>query len=150
MTQALLRTSLYELDYFLWTEEIVNKLRMREINELDLENLIEEIEDLGRSQKQALKSRLRELLEHILKRTYINMPDCDRGWVESIDKQRIGLRDLIKDSPSLKPYFFKVFDESFDDALKIVRRGYPQVQFPDSWQFSQDLETLLNVDFWLE
>ncbi|AFZ58842.1 DUF29 domain-containing protein [Anabaena cylindrica FACHB-243] len=148
MTQTQIAVSLYEQDYLLWIEDIVNKLRNRDIEGLDFENLIEEIEDLGRSDKRELESRLRELLEHILKRKYVNMPDCYRGWVESIDKQRIGIRKLLKDSLSLKPYFSQVFDEAYEDTLKIVRRGYPQCKFPDIWPFSRDLEAMLNVDFW--
>jgi hypothetical protein len=150
MTQTPIAVSLYEQDYLLWIEDTVNKLRSRDIGGLDFENLIEEIESLGRSDKRELESRLRELLEHILKRKYVNMPDCYRGWVESIIKQRIGIRDLLEDSPSLKPYFAKVFDKAYADTLKIVRRGYPQCEFPDTWPFSCDIEAMLNVDFWEE
>ncbi|GCL39632.1 MAG: DUF29 domain-containing protein [Sphaerospermopsis kisseleviana] len=148
MTQTQVAVSLYEQDYLLWIEDTVNKLQSRDIEGLDFENLIEEIESLGRSDKRELESRLRELLEHILKRKYLNMPDCYRGWVESIIKQRIGIRDLLKDSPSLKPYFAKVFDEAYADALKVVYKSYPQCEFPDTWPFSRDIEAMLNVDFW--
>jgi len=148
MTQIATAPSLYDRDYLLWTEDIVKKLQARDLAGLDFENLIEEIEDLGRSQRQQLENRLGELFEHILKRTYINMPDCYRGWVESIDKQRVALKRLLRDSPSLKPYLAEVFDEVYADTLKIVRRAYPQYQFPDTWQFDRDRDSLLNVDFW--
>jgi hypothetical protein len=148
MTQTLPRTSLYELDYLLWTQDIVSKLRTKELEGLDFENLIEEIEDLGRSQRQELENRLGELFEHILKRTYVDMPDCYRGWVVSVDKQRVALKRLLKQSPSLKPYLAEVFDEVYQDTLKIVRREYPQDRFPDTWEFNRDLESLLNLDFW--
>ena len=46
------------------------------------------------------------------------------------------------------PYFSQVFDEAYADALKIVRNGYPHVEFPDMWPFSCDIEAMLNVDFW--
>jgi hypothetical protein len=97
MIQTQIAVSLYEQDYVLWIEDIVQKLRTRDIDGLDFDNLIEEIESLGRSDKRELESRLRELLEHILKRNYVNMPNCYRGWVELIIKQRIGIRDLLKD-----------------------------------------------------
>ena len=148
MTQLPTQVSLYEQDYLLWIEDIVNKLRNRDIDGLDFDNLIEEIDSLGRSDKRELESRLRELLEHILKRKYVNMPDCYRGWVESINKQRIGIRKLLKDSPSLKPYFSEVFDEVYTDTLKIVSMSYPQCEFPDQWPFSCDIDAMLNVDFW--
>ena len=148
MTRTPIAVSLYEQDYLLWIEDIVHKLRSRDIEGLDIDNLIEEIEDLGRSDKRELENRLAELLEHILKRNYVHIPDCYRGWVESIIKQRIGIRKLLKNSPSLKPYFSQVFDEAYADALKIVRNGYPHVEFPDMWPFSCDIEAMLNVDFW--
>jgi len=148
MTRTQIAVSLYEQDYLLWIEDIVHKLRNRDIEGLDIDNLIEEIESLGRSDKRELESRLRELLELMLKQTYINMPDCYRGWVESIIKQRIALEALLEDSPSLKPYFVKVFDKAYTDTLKIVRKSYPQCEFPDTWPFSCDIEAMLNVDFW--
>jgi hypothetical protein len=150
MIETRIAVSLYEQDYLLWIEDIISKLRTRDIEGLDFDNLIEEIESLGRSDKRELESRLRELLEHILKRTYVNMPECYRGWVESIDKQRIALEQLLAESPSLKPYFTQVFDKAYTNTLKIVRRGYPQCKFPDTWPFSCDIDAMLNVDFWEE
>ena len=150
MIETQIAVSLYEQDYLLWIEDIVHKLQTRDIKDLDFDNLIEEIESLGRSQKHELENRLGELFEHILKRTYVNMPDCYRGWVESIDKQRVSIKRLLKQAPSLKPYFSQVFDEVYEDTLKIVRRGYPQCKFPDTWPFSCDIDAMLNVDFWEE
>ena len=149
MTQAPAALTLYDQDYLLWTEDTVNQLRNKSFHHLDLANLIEEIEDLGKSQKRELKSRLGELLEHILKRTYIDMPDCYHGWVELVDKQRIGLRRLLKDSPSLKPYLLEVFDEVYADTLIVVCRSYSQCKFPKKWPFERNLEALLTIDFWL-
>lgn len=150
MIETQIAVSLYEQDYLLWIEDIVHKLQTRDIKDLDFDNLIEEIESLGRSQKHELENRLGELFEHILKRTYVNMPDCYRGWVESIDKQRVSIKRLLKQAPSLKPYFSQVFDEVYEDTLKIVRRSYSQCEFPDIWPFSCDIDAMLNVDFWEE
>ena len=150
MIETQIAVSLYEQDYLLWIEDTVHKLQTRDIKGLDFDNLIEEIESLGRSQKHELENRLGELFEHILKRTYVNMPDCYRSWVESIDKQRVSIKRLLKQAPSLKPYFSQVFDEVYKDTLKIVRRGYPQCEFPDTWPFSCDIDAMLNVDFWEE
>ena len=150
MIETQIAISLYEQDYLLWIEDTVHKLQTRDIKGLDFDNLIEEIESLGRSQKHELENRLGELFEHILKRTYVNIPECYRGWVESIDKQRVSIKRLLKQAPSLKPYFSQVFDEVYKDTLKIVRRGYPQCEFPDTWPFSCDVDAMLNVDFWEE
>jgi hypothetical protein len=148
MTPNTVIRSSYEQDYLLWTEETVDRLRSKKFDSLDLENLIEEVLDLGRSQKRELKSRLGELLEHLLKRIYVTMSDCYRGWVESIIKQRKALKDLLADSPSLKPYFMEVFDSSYQYALDIVRNSYPQFCFPEKWPFEQGIDTLLTFNFW--
>lgn len=74
MTQIVTKKSLYESDFLLWTLEIATKLKARDFEHLDIENLIEEIEDLGRSPRKELESRLTTLLSHLLKRLYVNMP----------------------------------------------------------------------------
>lgn len=48
--------NLYDHDYLLWTEEVVNKLRTKDFDRLDIDNLIEEVESLGRSEKRELRS----------------------------------------------------------------------------------------------
>jgi hypothetical protein len=68
MTQLEKSTSLYERDILLWSEETAAKLRARDFDNLDIENLIEEVEALGISQKKELISRLIVLLEYLLKR----------------------------------------------------------------------------------
>ncbi len=141
-------SSLYDRDLNLWVEDTLAHLKAKNFDNLDVENLIEELEGLAGRDRRELKNRLGELLEHILKRTYISMPENYRVWIESINKQRIALRDLLEQSPSLKPYFLQVFDKTYQDTLKILRDSYPQYQFPDEWQFSRDIESLLHVDFW--
>jgi hypothetical protein len=90
-----MEVSLYERDFLLWTTDIVNKLKSKDFDHLDLENLIEEIETLGRSEKKELKSRLLVLLEHLLKRLYVNSPDNYRGWEITINEQQ--LNNYLKD-----------------------------------------------------
>ena len=74
MTQAIARKSLYESDFLLWTQDTIAKLRAKDFDHVDLENLIEEIESLRKSDKKEIKSRLTTLLTHLLKRIYVNMP----------------------------------------------------------------------------
>ncbi|MFN5967464.1 MAG: DUF29 domain-containing protein, partial [Pseudanabaena sp.] len=74
ITHKSLDTSLYEADFLLWTEATVAKLKARDFDHIDLENLIEEIESLGRSEKKEVRNRLKTLLEHLIKRIYVDMP----------------------------------------------------------------------------
>ena len=148
MTQLVEPQSLYDRDILLWVEDTVAKLKAHDFESLDLENLIEEVESLGISQKRELLSRLFTLLEHLLKRLYVDLPNDFHGWERTIRNQRIKLEILLKDVPSLKTIWNARFLEAWAIALKKVREDYPQVQFPDSWQFSSDLEAMLSDRFW--
>ena len=118
MTQATARQSLYESDYLLWIQETIAKLKNRDFENLDFENLIEEIEDLGRSQRKELESRLKTLIEHFLKRIYVNMPDCFNGWENTIREQRSQIEVLLNNYPSLKSYWNEHLNSAWMIALK--------------------------------
>ncbi|MBE9239916.1 DUF29 domain-containing protein [Synechocystis salina] len=141
-------TTLYEVDYLLWTEEIISKLKARDFEYLDVENLIEEIEDLGRSQKRELRQRLATLLEHLLKRIYVGMPQEYNGWERTIREQRRQIRFEIKASPSLKSIWEQSFDLAWEFALETVRDDYAEFNFPDLWPWESDIDTVLTVNFW--
>jgi len=142
--------SLYDVDFLLWTEAIAAKLRARDFANLDLENLIEEIEGLGKSDKKELLNRLATLIEHLLKRVYVNMPECFNGWERTIREQRKQIKRELKFSPSLIRFWDGFFDEALVDALDEVRseEGYRSINFPDTWQFNRDVEAILTVNFW--
>ncbi len=150
MTQTVARKSLYESDYLLWVQETIAKLKARDFDHVDFENLIEEIEDLGRSEKREIKSRLKTLLEHLLKRIYIDMPDCFNGWENTIEEQREEIIEELMDSPSLKRFWDELFDMSWQGALRKVRKEYQPkgFSFPDTWQFNRDIDSMLNDTFW--
>ncbi len=144
------KKSLYERDFYEWTEETLAKLRARDFNNLDIENLIEEIEGLGASQKKEVRNRLRVLLEHLLKRMYVDVPDCFNGWENTIRTQRNEIEEEFVDMPSLKRFWNEFFDRAWQRALSDVRFEYSKqgYQFPDTWQFSRELDAMLNVNFW--
>ncbi|NEP77564.1 MAG: DUF29 domain-containing protein [Okeania sp. SIO3C4] len=140
--------SLYHRDFMAWCENTAAKLRSRELDNLDFDNLIEEIESLGRSERRELKNRLMVLLAHILKRMYINTPENFNGWELTIVEQRKQIKSLLQDSPSLKPYLEAIFTEVYADALDIVRVEYKQTEFPDIWQFDSDSNALFSQNYW--
>ncbi len=112
-----MQTNLYNKDYCLWLEETVQLLREGRLTELDINNLIEEIEDMGISQKNALESNLIVLLMHLLKWKY--QPEKQSGsWRGSIREHRRRILKAFKNSPSLKRYFEGIFDESYQEARK--------------------------------
>jgi len=147
MTQAITKT-LYDRDFSLWLEETAARLRVKDFDRLDIDNLLEEIETLGRSERNELKSRLDTLLSHILKRVHVPIQDDYNGWERTIREQRKQIRRRLADSPSLKNYLPEIFDEVWKDVPIELKEDYPQFQFPSIWQFSRDIETILTEEFW--
>ncbi len=81
--------------------------------------MAEEIEDLGRSEKRAIKSNLRVLLAHLLKYKY--QPNKrSNSWRATIREHRLRIKEAFRDSPSLKRYFDEVFDEYYHNARAIA------------------------------
>ena len=153
MTETNLQQSLkqlYDKDFVRWVEATAACLHARDAEHLDWEGLLEEIEDLGKSTKRELESRLSVLLNHLLKRCYVELPDCYRGWQLTILAQRNALKRLLKQSPSLKPYLEALLDEVYQDALAEAREVYPESSLPQEFSFSRTTEDLLSRKFWAE
>ena len=139
---------LYDCDLNLWLENTIEQLQAGDLQDLDIENLIEELQGLAGRDKREVESRLEVLIEHIFKRCYVDLPECFRGWELTIIGQRSSLRKILKQSPSLKHYVDECFDECFDEALQKVTIGYPDIYFPNSWEFDRNLDVILSGKFW--
>jgi hypothetical protein len=112
-------SSLYEEDFYLWIETTVKQLKKGKFAEVDLANLIEEIESMGRSEKRALESNLVVLLMHLLKYKY--QPEkLSNSWLSTIFEHRRRLNKSLQDSPSLKKYFAENFMECYQDARQLA------------------------------
>ena len=107
--------NLYDQDFYLWIETISKQLKAGKFAEIDLANLIEEIESMGKSEKRELKSRLIVLLMHLLKWQY--QPEKrSESWRSTITEQRICIELLLEDSPSLQPLFIEIFADCYEKA----------------------------------
>ena len=125
------QTNLYDADYLLWIETTVEKLRQCDYAVIDWENVIEELADMGRSERHVLESNLVFILRHLLKWQY--QPSMRSGsWKGSIVEHRRRIRDDLKDSPSLKPYLEELFTECYADAIAqaSAETGLPHEMFP--------------------
>lgn len=108
---------LYKRDFNLWLEHTAARLRSRQLDQLDLDNLVEEIEGLSKSDKRAIASNLRVLLTHLLKWKY--QPDRRSGsWRGTIDEHRDRIQQILDDSPSLRNYYLEVFEQRYAKARK--------------------------------
>ncbi|MBD2681595.1 MULTISPECIES: DUF29 domain-containing protein [Nostoc] len=110
--------TLYDQDYYLWLRTTINQLRAGQFSAVDLDNLLEELETMGRSEKRGIKSLLIRLFEHLLKLTYWDRErERNEGhWKGEIRTFRREIKERLKESPSLKPYILEIFDECYQDA----------------------------------
>ncbi len=112
--------SLYDQDYQLWLEDTVAQLQSQNFSALDIENLIEEIESLGKSDRRSLSSYLRQLCEHFLKLRYweADRERCFRGWDLEIANFRLEIQAILEDSPSLRNALKERFSLEYGKARK--------------------------------
>ncbi|HAN46413.1 MAG TPA: DUF29 domain-containing protein [Cyanobacteria bacterium UBA8156] len=112
---------LYETDYQLWVNDTVTELRARNFENLDLENLIAEVESLGRSQKHAISSYLMGLCEHLLKIQYWESERelCLRGWKLEVRNFRLQLQEELAASPSLTSFLGDVFGKQYKNGRNL-------------------------------
>ncbi|WP_201322099.1 DUF29 domain-containing protein [Pseudanabaena sp. lw0831] len=130
--------ALYETDFNLWLTETVNLLRKGDVEKLDLENLAEEVEDMGNNRKDALESNLIRVLQHLLKWKYQPQKRTN-SWKASITEHSLRLTRAFKKSPSLKSYFEDVFAECYQDARLISAQetGLDILVFPEICLFER-------------
>jgi hypothetical protein len=114
---------LYEQDLYAWAQEQAARLREGAWHELDLEHLIEEIEDVGHSQRDALASHLVILLTHLLKLSITashqphDLVRAGRGWRGTCRTQRLQIAKRLRRNPSLR----STVPEECADAYEIAR-----------------------------
>jgi hypothetical protein len=140
---------LYETDFYAWTQEQARLLRERRWADLDLDNLVDEVESVGGSEKREIRNRLTVLLAHLLKWKY---QPGRRGpsWTGTIFEQRGQLADILEASPSLGDYFRKqVEDRYLSGRLGAAKEsGIAFGLFPEKCPFTVD--QVLDLEFFPE
>ena len=117
---------LYQEDIVLWSADQARALRnagaarINTPDPIDWRNVAEEIESLGRSERNALRSRLGVILEHLMKLTASPRKAPRRGWIETILAQRVEIERLLADSPSLRQEVARLIAEEIPRARKSV------------------------------
>lgn len=124
-----LAIDLYEVDFYAWTQKQSALLSRGQWQSLDIENLVEEIESLGKQQKQELRNRLGVLIGHLLKWEF--QPELrGKSWRATIREQRDRIKLHLKDNPSLKSYLNEAVIEAHKLALSLVVRE-TSLDYPD-------------------
>jgi len=136
-------TTLYETDFYGWIQQQADVLRAGNFAVLDMDNLIEEIEDMGKRQKQELRSRLSVLLMHLLKWQY--QPTLkSKSWELTTEEQRISLADHLLENPSLKAELPLACEKAYRYAVLAAAKetGLDKTAFPEQcpWTFEQVMD----------
>lgn len=109
----------YQQDFYTWLMHNAQLLRQGQWSEIDVENVAEELESMGRSEKRELVSRLAVLQAHLLKWAY--QPDKrSKSWKYTIKEQRQQVLEVLQDSPSLKYQLEEQLARAYQAALVIV------------------------------
>jgi hypothetical protein len=140
-------TKLYDRDFYAWATEQAGLLRAGQLAQADIENIAEEIESMGRSEKRELVNRLTVLLLHLLKWQF--QPGLrGNSWRGSIRVQRLSLASHLRDNPSLKAALPAAIEDAYRVALIEAgnETGLPESNFPAvcAWTFEQ----MMDEGFW--
>lgn len=145
MTNPTNRLAEYDGDFYAWTLQTAQQLRSGQLDQVDLTQVAEEIEDMGKSDRRALESHLKILMLHLLK--WHHQPS-HRGvsWRLSIANARDEIAAILRDSPSLRPRLDELAASRYTGARKqaILETGLAPSSFPETCPFS--VEQLLEED----
>ncbi len=142
-------SSTYETDYYAWAMQQAALLRQGRLADADIDNIAEELEDLGKAEKRELRNRLAVLLAHLLK--WQTQPG-GRGasWQLTIREQRLRLADHLTDNPSLRPIVPDIIGQVWPRAVLIAVRETKLAEnmFPAACPWTA--EQVLDEAFWPE
>lgn len=142
----------YGRDYYGWVQQNVRAIREGRIEDVDWAHVAEELEDMGKSERRALRSQLARLLAHLLKWSFQprRRRSSEHSWRATIEHARATVRELMQENPSLKPQLPGLFLSAYRDALALVvgETNLPKKTFPAScpWSFNQ----VMDQAFWPE
>jgi hypothetical protein len=118
---------LYDEDFVRWTEEQGAALRQAARSgtnlPLDWENLAEEVESLGRSERRELRNRIAVILEHLLELQCSRAQDPRSGWMDTIERERSNIGRLLEDSPSLRNELADLIAQEITRARRLAARS---------------------------
>ena len=150
------KTTLYEQDFYAWTQEQAALLEGHQFDTLDIPHLVEEITSLGKSEQRELVHRLEPLLEHLVKLTIAaarlphDFQRAGRLWRITVKTQRVKVAQVLRDNPSLRP----TVPQAVADAYAVARLeaaaalDLDEDTIPETCPWTPD--EVLKADFWPE
>ena len=139
-----MNSTTHETDFYAWTNEQVQLLKTGQLNQIDWQNIAEEIEDMGRSEKRQLESRLEILIMHLLKWQF--QPNLrSRSWQLTIKEQRLRLEKILQKNPSLQPNLTEAIEDVYPLATLSAERETGLSLFPEICPYT--LTEILSLEF---
>ena len=148
-------SQLYQTDYSEWARRNADLLRAGDFASLDIQHLLEELDDMGKSEQRELENRLTILLAHLLKweYQYSNLSERWRefkgdSWRATIIEQRDRLTKRLKKTPSLKAMLTETIAEAYADAVDLASKEtcLPRETFPTTCPY--DEAQILDDDYY--
>lgn len=136
----------HEKDRYQWALETAAAIRAGNLAAIDLESLAEEVELVARADAHELRSRLEQIVEHLLKLTLTTgqvRRYNEAGWTAFIERQRSEIRSLLESSPSLERLIPGFLPKAYRSASRVVRAGF-ELTPPAECPFS--LEEILGTE----
>ena len=139
----------YDKDFYAWAITNAKLLKQGKISEIDIENIAEEIESMGKSEKRELLNRLSVLIAHLMKWKH-QAKKRSKSWELTIKEQRFEIADLLADSPSLKSEIEKQIAHAYEKALILAEKetGLAKKIFESECPFT--LKQVLNQKYFPE
>jgi hypothetical protein len=131
--------TLYDRDFYEWTRKNAQLLREGRLSEIDTDNLIEELETMGRSEKRAFVNHLAVLLAHLLK--WERQPGLrSKSWRYTIREQRAQVADILDDNPSFKHSLDELLLKAYGKSIvRVVKEtGLDEDNFPATCPYEPD------------
>ena len=137
----------YDADFDAWLQAQVAALRAHQWDALDVEHLVEEVEELRKTERRGVRSQLRLILNHLLKWVYQPDKRTD-SWRSTVANGRILVQEDLEDSPSLARELDTLATWAYPRARRDAAKetGLPLATFPEAcpWPLVQ----VLDEDFW--
>lgn len=141
--------SQYERDFYTWTQEQAAALRRRDAAALDWDNLAEEIDALGRSEREAVESHLETIVEHLLKLVFSPVDSPRRGWRVSVAAARVNADRKL--TPTYRRHLAETLATRYGYGRRLAAAGLAEdgltaADLPTECPWT--LDQLLDPDFW--
>lgn len=142
-----MKDNLYEKDFYSWIRGQIDILKAGKYEMADIENIIEELEDMGNKNADSIESFFVVIVTHLLKWQY-QSDHRSNSWKGSITNGRTRIRRILKKNPGLKSILDELYSDVYSDALAmaVAETGIEISKFPSTNPWSK--EEVMSLEYW--